>query len=486
MTNSLSDDLMARIFFSRYALWVVIGLLTVTCTRDYPSTAPYTPPSNPVNPNADPAKYALPDQKRLYISNDKVKLGIDLNMGGAMTYLSEANSSENMINNYDLGRQLQTSLYAGPYPYSVNGKDPVYNWRNLGWNPVQTGDYYNHPGRIVSYQQTQNQLYVKSVPLIWPLFDEPADCIMEHWMTLKDNTIHVRSRTTVTRRDTTQYEARTQETPCINVNAPWYRLVSYVGTQPFTNDAVSENTNVEATPRYGTENWVAILNAQGRGLGLYKPNEFRFQTNGYPAAKRIGGEFDIESNYMNSSPFLLIDYNGQYEYEYTLVLGSLNDIRQFAYSQPRPATVPNYHFSNDRLGWYYYNTRDKGWPIQNELNVRWQRFDTTKANFRVSSPLVFWRANDLPKIYIQAAFSTRATQARLVWRQPGDIDFYDIPERYVDFPIIGDGQFRTYEVTLRGQTGWEGFINQICLLNPQNNLERGSTMRLRSLTATQP
>jgi hypothetical protein len=475
---------MVRNLVYRYCLCALLGLVGFNCTKDYPSTAPYTPTSDPNDPNRPPAQLPLSPAKRLFISNDKVKLGIDLNMGGAITYLSEAGSSENMINNYDLGRQLQTSLYGGPYPYSVNGKDPIYVWRNLGWNPVQTGDYYNHPALIVSYQQTSTMLYVKSIPLVWPLFDEPADCVMEHWMELRGNAIHVRSRTTVNRRDTTQYEARTQETPCINVNAPWYRLVSYTGSEPFTNGAVAENTNVDATFRYGTENWVAILDRQGRGLGLHKPNDFRFQTNGYPNATRVGGEYAIESNYMNSNSFLLIDHNGQYEYEYSLVVGSLADIRQFAYSQPRPSTAPNYRFTQDRQGWYYYNARDKGWPVQNELTVYWQRADSSKANFRVCSPLVFWRATDLPKIYVKAAFQTKATQARLVWRKPDDIDFYDVPERSLDFPIVGDGQVRTYELTLTGRNGWDGIVNQICLLNPQNNLEKGSIMRLLSVTTT--
>ena len=187
---------------------------------------------------------------------------------------------------------------------------------------------------------------------------------------------------------------------------------------------------------------------------------------------------------MNSNSFLLIDHNGQYEYEYTLVVGSLDENRQFAYSQTRPLTAPDYRFTQNRQGWYYYNARDKGWPIQNELTVYWQRADTSKANFRVCSPLVFWRAANLPRIYVKAAFQTKATQARLVWRKPDDVDFYDVPERSLDFPIVGDGQVRTYELTLNGRNGWDGVVNQICLLNTQNNLEKGSITRLISVTAT--
>ncbi|QJW88139.1 hypothetical protein HNV11_01465 [Spirosoma taeanense] len=468
-----------------YLLYILVGLLAFSCVQEFPATVPFTRPQPPAN--SGPPKEQPAPPKRLFIANDKVRLAIDLNMGGAINYLSEAGSNVNMINNVDLGRQLQTALYGGPYPYSVNGKDPVEQWKYLGWNPVQTGDYFNHPARIVSYQQNQNLLYVKTIPLIWPLFDEPADCVMEHWIELKGNTVHVRSRTTVNRTDTTKYEARTQETPCVYLNAPWYRMVTYTGMQPFTNGAVSEFTDRDMITRYATENWIALLNDQGRGVGLYKAGEFRYRT-AFFGNSRAGNEFDEASSYMNSDGFIQIDHNGQYEFEYTLVVGSLTDIRQYAYNQPRPATAPNYRFVNDRQNWYYTNTYDQGWPIPNELNISWQRVDTTKANFRVSSPLVFWRTADIPKIYVQAAFKTQATIARIVWRKPEEIDFYDIPGRYVDFPIIGDGQYRVYEINLAGQPGWEGVVNQICLLNPpsQNRFEKGSLMRLKSVTATRP
>ena len=467
-------------------LFVLISCLAVTCVRDYPSADPNKAPvvTNPPSGGL-PAQTQTSSQKRLYLANDKVKMAIDLNAGGAITYLSEAGSDVNMVNNNDLGRQIQTSMYAGPYPYSVHGKDPVYQWRNLGWNPVQTGDYYNNPSQIVSYQQGQNTLYVKTIPKIWPLLNEPADCVFEHWLELKDNTIHVRCRMTANRIDTTQYDSRTQEAPCVYLNGPYYRMVTYTGMMPFTNDAVSEFTDRDMTNRYGTENWIALLNADGRGVGLYKPNEVRFSSAGFGVTK-VGGEFDVSAGYINSQPHLLIDYNGQYEFEYTLVVGSLADVRQFAYAQTRPLLAPAYTFVSDRQGWYYSNTRDKGWPIQNELNVRWSRLDSTESGFRLLSPLSFWQATNVPKLYIQAAFQTKGTVARLAWRKPEDNDIIEIAGRYTDFPIVGDGQFRTYEINTSQLSGWNGVITQISLSSPpsQYSFEKGSTIRVRSITAT--
>jgi len=41
-----------------------------------------------------------------YIDNSVVKLGIDLDMGGAISYMSASTNDFNMINSYDLGREV--------------------------------------------------------------------------------------------------------------------------------------------------------------------------------------------------------------------------------------------------------------------------------------------------------------------------------------------------------------------------------------------
>jgi hypothetical protein len=104
------------------------------------------------------------------------------------------------------------------------------------------------------------------------------------------------------------------------------------------------------------------------------------------------------------------------------------------------------------------------------------------------SPMAYWRTADAPKLYVHAAFKTGATAARLVWRKPEDPDFVDAPERLVEFPIIGDGQYRVYEINMSGRNGWDGVINQLCLTPAANQqaAEVGSIVRLRSLTATRP
>lgn len=442
------------------------------------------------NPNL-PGPPAAPAVPRLVVlGNNRLRVGIDLVAGGAITFLTDGSKGANMINNFDLGRQLQTSLYSGPVPYVQNGKQPMYVWRNLGWNPVQTGDVHNNPATVVGYQQFDStRLYVKTIPLIWPLLNETAECVMEHWLELRGNVVHVRSRTQINRRDTTQYEARIQEAPCVYLNGPYNQIVTYNGSQPFTNAPITNfSTEKDLTTRHATENWTAMLDKSGRGLGLHVPNQYRFVT-GFLGESVNGTEFDDPSSYQAATPFAVMDYNGVFEYEYNLIVGTVADIRAFVYAQPRPATLPDYRFTKDRQGWYYYNTSDAGYPIRDELVVRWGRVDFERATFGIKSPRVFWRASALPKIYLQAAFTTTANTARINWQKPGDPDFLGNPDRVADFPIIGDGQMRTYEIDLAGRTGWDGVIQQIQFEGTPGQYganEKAQTVRIRSVTAARP
>ncbi|MGH7981471.1 MAG: hypothetical protein ACREE6_18995, partial [Limisphaerales bacterium] len=76
-----------------------------------------------------------------FIQDDDIRLGVDLNLGGAITYLAPmTNLSLNLINRCDWGREIQLSYYSGPVPYQPPGTTLAKNWKWLGWNPIQAGD----------------------------------------------------------------------------------------------------------------------------------------------------------------------------------------------------------------------------------------------------------------------------------------------------------------------------------------------------------
>ncbi|MBC8154884.1 MAG: hypothetical protein H7Z72_18460 [Bacteroidetes bacterium] len=265
---------------------------------------------------------------------------------------------------------------------------------------------------------------------------------------------------------------------------PYVSYQIYEGTQPFTNGTVSDLRILDRDEvRYAPECWVAMLNTQGRGVGLFQANQPRFNV-GFFGQPGNGGEFNGPTGYLSGKEQAILDHNGVYEYQYTLVMGILTDIWQFVYSQPRPPSVPNFRFTNDRQRWYYENTTDTGVPIRNELNVR---FDGD-IYVKLLSPEVFWRGSDVPRLYVQAAFKTTAQTARLMWRRFGDQAVIPSADRYFDFPIVGDGQYRTYELDTSQLPGWRDYaIIQMVIAPTQSDATRtGQTVRIRSITATQP
>src|SRR6185312_7066462 len=90
---------------------------------------------------------AEPDMRVL--ANDRVKVGIDLNLGGAITWVSKANDSLNLINSFAWGRQVQMSFYGGPVPFVSGAKQPRKDWAGLGWNPIQVGDCFGHRAKVL-------------------------------------------------------------------------------------------------------------------------------------------------------------------------------------------------------------------------------------------------------------------------------------------------------------------------------------------------
>src|SRR5437660_1645011 len=109
-----------------------------------------------------------PEPRMSFIENDAVRLGVDLNLGGAITWLSQSRG-ENIVNNWDLGRQIQMSHYSGPAPFSVGDKKPPKHWEHIGWNPIQAGDDFGHGSRVTEHRNDGRSLYTKCVPMQWPL-----------------------------------------------------------------------------------------------------------------------------------------------------------------------------------------------------------------------------------------------------------------------------------------------------------------------------
>ena len=119
--------------------------------------------------------FAVPAESAVsYLSNRTIKIGVDLDKGGAITYLAHLRRNTNVVNNFDLGRQIQQSYYSGPQPFDPYNNMKA-NWESWPWNPIQSGDSYGHPGRVLQSRNDGKEIYVKSRPMQWALNDVPGD-----------------------------------------------------------------------------------------------------------------------------------------------------------------------------------------------------------------------------------------------------------------------------------------------------------------------
>ena len=397
-----------------------------------------------------------------YLDNGVVKVGIELTKGGSITYLSKSGTTDNVINNHDLGRQIQQSYYSGPQPYNPsNNANP--GWPNWPWNPIQTGDSYYHPSLVLAHTNTGRSLYVKCRPMQWALNNVPGECTFESWITLNGSVVTVSNRLVNQRTDTTQqFTGRHQELPAVYTIGRLYRLFSYAGNVPFTGGALTNFPVVPPPWQYwlATENWAALVDTTGWGLGVYHPGSVLF-VGGFHGMPGSGGPYNDPTGYISPLHVEILDSNIEYAYTYQLILGSLSEIRDHVYEQPyRPGA--DFRFCTDRQHWYYptTSTTDTGWPLNGRLRVNLASNDP-----QMWSPFCAYYATNVPKLHLRAAFQIanpagRAT-GQLFWQTSNSGSFSEA--RSIRFPIVPDGQFRTYEINLAASNSYTGLITRLRL-----------------------
>ncbi|MCW3053171.1 MAG: hypothetical protein JWN14_2341, partial [Chthonomonadales bacterium] len=290
--------------------------------------------------------------KMSFLDNGVIKVGVDLEQGGTITWVSPAKSERNIINMHDRGRQIQLSFYGGPQPYGTAHS----GWKNWPWNPIGTGDVYGRASTVLKHTNDGKTLYTKSIPLQWALDNVPGECTFETWITIEGATAHVRNRLVNHRADKTQYHAFDQELPALYTIGKLHRLVSYDGDQPYTNAPIRhlENNGPPWTGWKATEHWAALLDNDDWGLGIYHSNLYQF-IGGFHGKPDTGGPTDDPTGYIAPIRQEILDHNITYDYDYTLILGKLEAIRAYAIAHKPADTRPNYVFTHDRQHWKYVN-----------------------------------------------------------------------------------------------------------------------------------
>lgn len=428
--------------------------------------------------------------REVFIDNGRIRVGVDVSIGGAVTYASKV-GCENMINSCDWGRQIQQSYYSGPPNYTREGKEKSPSWAGFPWNPIQSGDCYGNGSKVLDYRSDKDSLYVKTRPMLWPMRDDAGECSFETWITLKGTTFTWRARLTNERKDTTPYGAYSQELPAVYTNGPWHKLMSYTGDKPFSGGELVEVRNDHHEPwpwtRFlTTERWSALVNDQGEGIGVWHPTAIEHD-GGFAGRRGRGGPKDSPTGYMAPVRQEILDHNIVYDYECVFIVGSLQEIRDFAVRHA-PTGPPRWNFAKDRQGWTYEHAGDTGWPIRRGIELH----GTDSARPRLISPMQFWRAESAPRVAIRATVGKGVEgDATIYWRsmtsktQLISKDWGEwaaqwwVPERSVSLTLTGDGKEHWYVAHLSSHDSYSGGIIGLAVDLPKMNAD--TRVRIREI-----
>lgn len=394
------------------------------------------------------------DENVFYIENEYIKFGINTALGGTVTYLAE-HGKNNLINSSDWGRQVQLSFYSGPVPFHPEGTEMGKNWTHTGWNPIQTGDCFFNRAKLVDYKVEGNTLYVKCIPMQWALNNVPGDCTFELWYTLDGKTVNVTARLHNNRSDKTQYRACGQELPAVYVNGEYYRIVSYVGEQPGTNGKLTDIVNKHTDRNWPSEfmmypeGWVALVDDNDYGLGVYNPHTCGAVGGFAGEVERMGwgGAKDYQTATVSPTTCVILDHNIVYTFHFSLIVGDLASIRKTALALDAKVDHRKFEFSKDRQNFYYHNTTDKGYGNQDCLDFDFDH------DVWLRSPFIYVSGGECKKILLDAAIEGGEIEGVVGFRTYSETT---TPERKdspcswaeVPFKLIGDGERRIHEIDI--------------------------------------
>lgn len=421
----------------------------------------------------------LPEPRMTFLTNDQVRIGMDLALGGAITFISSQDHPGNIINSADLGRQIQMSHYSGPWPFEVGAKKPNPQWAGLGWNPIQTGDCHMHPSQVVGHRNDGRELYVKCIPMQWPLDNVPGDCVFETWTTLEGPVIHMRFRCTNQRADQTTYRPCAQELPAVYTISQLSRLMAYTGDQPFTAAALTHVGNDWHAPwpwtRFtATERWAALVDTNNWGLGVFKDDGGEFH-GGIYGDGRSADPKHASTAYVAPIHRENFDHNIVYEHRTDFMVGPLDAIRH-RFNAMATKAPPAWRFAVDRQHWTLTGATDQGLPLPGAWHIR---FGNQKP--RLEGPTQCWRAEHSPTLAMAITYAGPATKARLFWKRLGD-GGYDA-KRSLDFDLVPADKIRSYHLALAASPEYRGLITGLAF-EPVAEPKPGGQIAIESIIFT--
>lgn len=336
----------------------------------------------------------------MYIDDGTMRLGTSLSYGGCVQsieridgdvveYLdAESNvrierdvdtdevevisDSVNLVNVYDLGREIQQSLYwtvASKNGYKPTGNNKYDDNAEPNYNPIQCGSATGVNPQIVDYSYTEDCIYVKAYGQDW-FFENSVDATYyENWFYFgEDGVLIVDNKITNFTQftGTEDFPATGQETPAFYCVQPlnYFYCETKQGTimddglssipstkenyKTSLNDAVTGNYHYELDSKHCTVPWCAFVNSNLFGIGIYSPNANKFNASRGATSTSINERSNTQVNeaiyqedyskitpscyvdnynYLNSSIMVkMVDFV-PLEFSYALFAGDVDEMR---------------------------------------------------------------------------------------------------------------------------------------------------------------
>jgi hypothetical protein len=210
----------------------------------------------------------------MFLENDVIKVGIDREKGGAITWLSWRAYPNNAVNHADPGRLIQQSYYAGrSLDRTAEGQSKA--WSPWPWNPIQGGGVGSWARVAEMKRLDDGRLYSETVPKLWDMPSEEAAARMRQWTGFEPempDVIVVECEFVSQREETDRWGAampRAQEIPACYFTRNFGTVKSYMGGGGWRVETQ------EPGPPWGTTNpprkAMAVFTPQGQGIGVFSP-----------------------------------------------------------------------------------------------------------------------------------------------------------------------------------------------------------------------
>ena len=274
----------------------------------------------------------VPKKDVLFIENEHYKAGVNLKWGGGLSWFEDKTNAAygNLLNDHDTGRLVQQSYYG---PLEIEGyENGVYGDNVWNYNPVQGGDMYGNPSKLVAVEKSEDTIRVVSRPLDWAQNDMLTQTYYTSEYRLTDRGLTVKN--TAVDFLGTPWTDREQELPAFYAVSALGAFWFYDGDKPWTRDELRVERQLPfwgGKPAFqlgdgNNETWCAWTDDSGYGVGLFTPK----------ATSLLAGRYEYDgsadpgadsTNYVAPLGVFGLKFDEPHSYFYYLTAGTVDEIR---------------------------------------------------------------------------------------------------------------------------------------------------------------